>query len=413
MRILLVTHRFGPQYQAGTELYTAALARGFAERGHAVRIFTGDPQAPEFAATAWKGLPVEIAPWGFGAGPAAVRTFLAGFVNPTVERHFAQLCAAFRPEVAHVQHLMGLSPRLPQIAAQHGARVLLTLHDFWAVCANTWLYRFDNQLCAGPGRGYHCGACALQRLGRGPIPLLQMLAAPLFAARTLWLRQALTQADLLLVPSQTSQRILSQLGLPADQMRVVPSITSPEVSPRPIHTAGPVLRLLYLGSLIPPKGAHIAIAAVKALPADRVQLDVCGDPSGDADYAAQLRAQAASPNIRLHPPVPHAQVPALLSQADLLLLPGLWHEAYSIIVDEAFAAGLPVLVADHGAAAERVIAGVNGLTAPPGDVPAWRAQLQSVLDDPNLLPRLRAGVRPPSTLPTHLDCLETLYRGSI
>lgn len=66
----------------------------------------------------------------------------------------------------------------------------------------------------------------------------------------------------------------------------------------------------------------------------------------------------------------------ILWEADLLLLPSLWYESYSIVVDEAFSVGLPVMVSSHGAPAERVIPGINGLAAPPGDVAAWPQHIQ-------------------------------------
>jgi hypothetical protein len=52
---------------------------------------------------------------------------------------------------------------------------------------------------------------------------------------------------------------------------------------------------------------------------------------------------------------------------------------------------------------------VDGLLLPPGDVAAWRAAMQRLLDEPDLLPRLRAGVQPPMTMEEHVDRLEALY----
>ena len=40
---------------------------------------------------------------------------------------------------------------------------------------------------------------------------------------------------------------------------------------------------------------------------------------------------------------------------------------------------------------------------------ALRAAMQRLLDEPDLLPRLRAGVRPPMTMEEHVDHLESLY----
>ena len=41
------------------------------------------------------------------------------------------------------------------------------------------------------------------------------------------------------------------------------------------------------------------------------------------------------------------------------------------------------------------------------------ANKQCLLDEPDLLPRLRAGVRPPMTMEEHVDRLEALYAGCV
>jgi NAD(P)-dependent dehydrogenase (short-subunit alcohol dehydrogenase family) len=42
MRVLLVTHRFPPAHQAGTERHVEALARELAARGHEVLVLTAE-----------------------------------------------------------------------------------------------------------------------------------------------------------------------------------------------------------------------------------------------------------------------------------------------------------------------------------------------------------------------------------
>ena len=98
-----------------------------------------------------------------------------------------------------------------------------------------------------------------------------------------------------------------------------------------------------------------------------------------------------------------------MAQVDGVVVPSLWYETFSLIAHEAFAAGLPVIASDLGALAEVVRDGVDGLLVPPGDVAAWRAALQRLIDDPHLLSNLRANVVPPMTLEEHVDRLESLY----
>ena len=117
-----------------------------------------------------------------------------------------------------------------------------------------------------------------------------------------------------------------------------------------------------------------------------------------------------SQRVTSHGQVEHKQTLEAQENIDLLLVPSLWYETYSVNVDEALAAGVPVLVSSHGAAAERIEAEVSGLLAPPGDVAAWRAQMQRVRAEPGLLEQLRAGVLPPQSVSAHVDAIEALYR---
>jgi glycosyltransferase involved in cell wall biosynthesis len=169
------------------------------------------------------------------------------------------------------------------------------------------------------------------------------------------------------------------------------------------------VRFVYIGPFIRPKGAHVVVSAFLGLSDPRAQLHLYGDQEADPAYTAELRLLAADPRVTLRGTLSRAGVRAVLAAADVLVLPSLWYEAHSLVVDEAFEAGLPVLVSDHSAAAERVQDGVNGLVAPPGDVAAWRQRMARLLDEPGLLARLQAGVTAPARLADHARQIETIY----
>jgi glycosyltransferase involved in cell wall biosynthesis len=100
----------------------------------------------------------------------------------------------------------------------------------------------------------------------------------------------------------------------------------------------------------------------------------------------------------------------VLSQVDLLTVPSLWHETFSLVTHEAFAAGVPVIASRVGAMSEAVQDGVNGLLLPPGDVNAWQVALQRLVNEPGLIEGLRTNVHPPLTLDAHVQRLESLLR---
>jgi glycosyltransferase involved in cell wall biosynthesis len=87
-----------------------------------------------------------------------------------------------------------------------------------------------------------------------------------------------------------------------------------------------------------------------------------------------------------------------------------WLENAPFVVEEAFASGVPVVASDIGGLAERVEHEKSGLLFPPGDVSALAWTLRRLLDEPELLPRLRAGL--PRVLGIEDDAEQTreLYR---
>ncbi len=414
MRILHVTHRFLPQFSTGVEVYVASLAGALRMRGHTQQIFAGDPVARAPHAYTWEGFSVQSLPWGLGSRPGPIATFLAGFINPPADRVFRRLCAEFQPDIVHVHHLIGLSPYLPAIARANGATVIITLHDYWFVCSNTWLYRYSQQLCPGPGVGYHCGGCALHRLQLPPQPLIMTVATPLFMARTILLRHALLSAHCLIAPSWLVADVHIRHGIPPERLALLPhGLTNPgEADSPPRLRAKAGLRFVCIGALIRPKGAHVVVEAFRGLDSPASELWLVGDMEVDPAYTQELRSLAAGDaRIAFAGRLARSEVQTLMRSADVLLMPSLMYETYSLSVDEALAAGMPVLVSAHGAAAERLREGRDGLTAPPGDVAAWRRQMQRLLIEPALISQLRSSLRPPLSLAAHAFEVESLYAG--
>lgn len=166
------------------------------------------------------------------------------------------------------------------------------------------------------------------------------------------LRRSFEDAACVLGIAQYVRDLLSELEL--KDFRVV-SDTGVEDLPLPApgsdRTRG--VRLLYVGRVIRTKGVRDAVRAVSHLPVGSVILDVVGD-GYDREACEKL---AASLNIdqavSFHGAVPHAQVVQFYSAADVFLFPS-YREAGGIVVTEAMAHGLPVVVCDAGGPASTV-----------------------------------------------------------
>ena len=407
MRILLLVHQFPPDRIGGTEVYTLGLAKGLIKRKHQVAIFHRAPGPPELIRAEWEGMPTYRA----CAGPMTPwSVFRTTFGHRGLERAFAEALADFRPDLIHLQHLMGLPASLVTQARCQHIPLVLTLHDYWFICANAQLLtNYDQSLCQGPRRGgINCARCALARVG---VPFLWPAApmlAPLFLKRRQLLRHVLTQVARIIAPSHFLEKLAAAWGAPAGRLIHIPNgIDVSGVRSRAPRRDGP-MRFAYIGGLAPQKGVHVLVEAFNDL--DRnATLEIYGDPTRFPDYGHRLRTMIRSPQIVFGGWLDRDGVWRVLSEIDALTVPSLWYENAPVVIQEAFAAGVPIITSSLGALAEWVQDGVDGLLVPPGDVDAWRVALQRCVDEPDLLTRLQASIRPPVTLAEHISHIEVLY----
>ncbi|WP_250284945.1 MULTISPECIES: glycosyltransferase [unclassified Frankia] len=153
-------------------------------------------------------------------------------------------------------------------------------------------------------------------------------------------------------------------------------------------------RLLFFGLVRPYKGLDVLLRALAAGPPD-VRLTVAGEFWGGVDDTRRLVGELGlAGRVELRPGyVPAAEVPALFTAADALVLP--YRSATATQnVDLAHRHGLPVVATAVGMLGQAVRDGVDGLLAAPDDPGSLAAALRR-LYEPGVLDTLRAGIVPP------------------
>ena len=421
MRVLLVSHRFPPHSAAGTEVYTAELARRLQARGHEVHVFSSHKDTGRDDLTLERrshaGVPVTEV-----INNLYHESFEQTWQHPGVDAVFREEVQRIDPEVIHFQHLMYLSVGCLEIARESGAAVLMTLHDFWLECPRMGqLVHADGELCDAV-EFERCGTClpsfswtqsaTARRAGQSLASLRRVTGldfSPLarkihkkisrppeshvdvdpetresFAAfasrRTDALRQRTVAAvQRFLAPSRFLRERFVRWGLDPESIHYTPTGLDPlgEGAVSAPASEG-TFEVLFLGSFIPIKGAHVLLDAWGQVdPALRSQahLRLHGPVFQDADYAAELERQARTVGAEVGEGLDRAGVQAALARADLLVVPSLWFENRPLVLMEAMGAGVPVVVTGLGGMAELVEEGVNGWTFPMGDAAALAAVL--------------------------------------
>jgi glycosyltransferase involved in cell wall biosynthesis len=186
------------------------------------------------------------------------------------------------------------------------------------------------------------------------------------------------------VPGRASADYVRGLGVPDDRIAVAPNAVDADLF---AAAAGPrdggPCRFLYVGRLDPEKGLDVLLAAFRRVPGELVLV-------GGGSEEAALREQA-SERVRFVGQLDRDEVVPHYAAADVFVLPSR-SEPWGMVLNEAAAAGLPLVATDGvGAAHELIEHGVNGFRVPAGDESALAEALRRLAEDEEF--RRRAGAR--------------------
>ncbi|HYW10283.1 MAG TPA: glycosyltransferase [Longimicrobium sp.] len=426
MRILLVIHGYPMRFNAGSEVYTQALAQGLADR-HSVRVFTRceDPFSPEFAIRR-------------ETDPDDPRILLHLVNVPDgrdryrrqgVDARFAEVLDEFQPHVVHVGHLNHLSTSLLEQAALRGTPIVFTLHDYWLMCPRGQFMQMHPEDAADPWAacaGQNDRTCAERCYARYFSGAMEEREEDV-AHWTGWVRRRMEHVqrmaglvDRFVAPSRAlMERFQADFGTPAD--RIVhhdygfdtTSLRGRNRQPEADFVFG------YIGTHIPAKGIHHLIEAFGGVRGP-ARLRIWGRERGANTEA--LRAMAAAlpgdsaDRVEWHPEYRNADiVREVFDHLDAIVVPSVWMENSPLVIHEALQARVPVVTADVGGMRELVQDGENGLLFAHRDPAALREAMQRLVDEPGLAATLGARGYLRSTngdvidMGEHVRAMEALY----
>lgn len=402
MKILLCVHGYPPELVGGTELSTQQLAHALARRGDDVVVLAGTldwekrdtlEEARDPVAGAERGVRV----LRYSRDDLYFDHWHKGR-SAKVRRAFEALLERERPDVVHVHHWIRLSRDLIATAAAHGVPSVATLHDAWTSCLVAFRIRPATRTpCDAPLAVDPCIDCA--HALEPPTPWMDAQEERRrFLEHRADLVRELRLARALVVPTQshgeTIRRglFLEPGAVPFDVVR--PAVALPRPSrPVPVFERGDVLRLGSWGHYAEHKGLEVLIDALRALPDPlRVELRLAGGVVLP-DYRAKLERRADGLRVRFDDGYaasdlgthPVGDVHAFVSGS-------LARESWGLVVDEALALGLPVLLPDAGAFAERARGADWAQLYDQSSARALAARIAEWIDAPERLAALRASV---------------------
>ena len=426
MNIGLVNEYYPPFAPGGAEWSTRALAYALTEAGFPVTVITpnynhwatsvtdeDDVRVARFA------FPVKLAP-GQQSAPLRVHANLAFYLYSALQ--IARIARAHHLNVLHAQGTYSLASTL-WAARWSGARAFFTLRDTTTICPITVCLLTHDFIPADCGIAKYRRECLREFDARYLYPVSGMRAVWRWLSFTAqWqdarLRRAcLERLDGVIAVSQGILNVYVRAGLlRPERARVIYNIP-PTNCPAANLVAAWRKRLnlngqkvvLYIGKFSPGKGTSDLVEASK--------LVVKRTPHTVFVFAGKGELGASAPHIVNLGSLPHDDVLALYTLADLVVVPSVWPEPLSRVILEAMAAGVPVVATRSGGSPEAVVDGVTGLLVPRRDTQALADAIVALLTDDHRRERMGLAARQRLSEvfnPAHsLERLIEFYRGGL
>jgi glycosyltransferase involved in cell wall biosynthesis len=207
-----------------------------------------------------------------------------------------------------------------------------------------------------------------------------------FEIRNRLFRDNLSSSTILFAPSEFVHRTYVSNGYGNINIQILPlGIGQPNESKKPRKKDRP-LTLGYIGTILPSKGTHILLNAFRGLQFDQVLLKLYGRDDADFGYTRKIRRlvkrdQRISIEGSFDPKIRDE----IYQDLDLLVIPSLVPESFSLVAREALIRGVPVIASNIGAIPEIIIHNKNGFLFPPGDVQSLTKLLHQTMETPDHL----------------------------
>lgn len=380
-------------------------AVALAEMGHRVTLFSAvGPVDPVFLQI--KGLDVvcldqpEIL-----TNPNKVGAALQGIWNRQAEHSMQTLLSGLSPAetVVHVHSwTKALSASPIRAAIELKFKVIVTLHEYFLACPEGTFFNHPTQsICHLKPMSTACISCNCDARSYGH---------KLFRVARQWVQKHVGSLpsgvkDYISISELSEQVIRPYLPVEARISRVRNFIDAELMEPVDVSKN----RLFaYSGRLSAEKGAALLAECANRLNIETLYI-------GDGPLREEIESLA--PTAEFTGWLPVQQATAQLRRAKALVLPSLWYETQGLVVAEALAMGIPVIVPDTCAAREWVEDGVTGLWFKGGDAQSLEEKLARLRDDTAFAAALGAEAyrrywQHPATLDAHCNELLATY-GSV
>jgi glycosyltransferase involved in cell wall biosynthesis len=292
-----------------------------------------------------------------------------------LEKIVFDLIDRYSPDVVHVHHFVFWGVELFEILRKRGVTILLTLHEYMAIChRHGQMLKTNGRLCS-IATAAECSACF-----------------PEYPPGHFFLRERIIKAfleyvDHFISPSRFLADRYATWGIPKHKISVIENPLSPDLLDQAAGLLNPSeeridlgdsgidrkaaiigaspkesyrIRIGFFGQINPYKGLDVLFEAISLLSADERQRIFVGLhgarlESQNEEFRTRFSSllEKVADSVVLHGPYDNGSVLSLMHQYDWIVVPSIWWENSPVVIQEALLIGKPILCSRIGGIEEK------------------------------------------------------------
>ena len=415
MKILHCINHFLPDHIAGTEVYILALIKSLYALG--VQSVVMIPNYGKEVDDVYEVEGFKVLQY---AEPSVIdRALQMGKRMPEGLKNFKHLVSIEVPDIIHFHELAGsngFSLEHVKLAKASGYKTMMTFHLARYTCKTGTLVYKKQIPCDGVIREKQCSECWYQHKGVTgwkaavlnkssalmhkfnadvtdlPFTISTAIGFPFLITK---LRDdfnsLIENCDHLVAISKWYMEVLLKNTVHSHKFSYIGQALPSQVSRIGATKKSPLLRFVYIGRISHFKGIIHLLKSIKNLDAE---LDIYGD-TGEVEYIRECKTfSEGMQNVSWKGRVQTTDVVNVLSGYEVLCLPSVVCEMAPLVIQEAFAAGIPVLASDVYGNAEQVSDGHNGWLFKFNDQQDLRIKLKMLIENPWLIDSAKKNIPP-------------------
>lgn len=257
---------------------------------------------------------------------------------------YKNILTAFCVDLVHIHHVIGMTYEMFRAAKECNIPIIFTIHDHYTICRSEKLLDYQANICVDCEDNEKCKRCLN----------IAFDIANTTDYLTNWRqknRDYLNMAEIIISPSDFTKNLFAKYYPEFNQKTKVIShgldvkrYVLPEND-----KSGREFRIAFIGGINQSKGSEIITKLVKKSGPNLKWYLFGGIGDRELEYLER-------DNFFKFGPYTREQLPKLLedNKVDLVCILSIWHETFCYTLTETVAMGIPVLVSNVGALAERV-----------------------------------------------------------